>query len=157
MAVCSSEQISVLLSPRGMLDSTIIERIGKYLTPDEKIKNSNKVLNEFLESASFKASFKKRCERKLSKLEKKRSYYSKFQRSQVPVPKEPLEEVLQKKQQSLATHASSNENSALLKERISKLEFLFKKVVLFKKPSDSQIPSVLTDHETDNEENTRAL
>ncbi|KAI5190871.1 hypothetical protein NECID01_1166 [Nematocida sp. AWRm77] len=139
-----------------MLDSTIIERIGKYLTPDEKIKNSNKVLNEFLESASFKASFRKRCERNLSKLSKKRSYYRKFKKSQTPVPKESLEEVLQKKQQSLAEHALSNDNSALLKERISKLEFLFKKVVLFKKPADGPLPSVLTDHETDNEENARA-
>lgn len=111
-----------------MLDSTLIERIGKYLAPDDKIKNSNKLLSDFLESSAFKQAFHQRCREHLSGLKTKTSYYRKYQKRKGKISKRTIEAALQKRAENLL------QDSSLLQERISKLEFLFKKIAISKQP-----------------------
>jgi len=111
-----------------MLDSTVIERIGRYLTPDDKLKNSSKILAELIESKAFKASFRKRCENRLLRLKKKPSYYKKFAKPNIEVMKDAIEEVIRKKGEGPPRTYS------VLQDKITKLEFLFKKIMILKKP-----------------------
>ncbi|OAG28816.1 hypothetical protein NEDG_00955 [Nematocida displodere] len=112
-----------------MLDSTIIEKVGRYLTPDEKIKNSNGLLCGMMETKSFKKLHRKRCEETLAALGSPVNYYKKFRKPNLRCLKNPIENVLRARD---STTDPSTESS-IIKERVSKLEFLFKKISVYKK------------------------
>ncbi|KAI5171615.1 hypothetical protein NEFER03_0937 [Nematocida sp. LUAm3] len=112
-----------------MLDSTLISRVGKYLSPEDKIKNSNRKFHAFMESVFFKKVFRGQCERNLQRIKRYSTYYKKYARLNLSQIAPQIENALP------AREGLPNEpRSAILQERISNLEFQFKKITMFKRP-----------------------
>ncbi|KAI5187771.1 hypothetical protein NEHOM01_2358 [Nematocida homosporus] len=109
-----------------MIDSTIVERVGRRLAPDDKIKSGNKKFKEFMENDHFKLLFKKNCEDKLLSLKQEDTYYKKYKKPDIQQIGGQIEENLNPRQNS------DEPESSVIQERISKLEFLFKKVSIAK-------------------------
>ncbi|KAI5192797.1 hypothetical protein NEMIN01_2220 [Nematocida minor] len=103
------------------MDSTILNRIGRKLEPDDKIRNSSKILDDLMSSEEFKKRFKEQSQKKLQIPKKGNIYYKKYRKPNLDGAKKPLEESLQLKPQKA-------EHSSLIKEKISALEFQFKRM-----------------------------
>ncbi|KAI5180164.1 hypothetical protein NEOKW01_0493 [Nematocida sp. AWRm80] len=122
-----------------MLDSTIIEKVGKYLTPDDKIMSGHKVLEQMMKSTTFKSTFAKRCREKLLCLRTRREYYRKYKKDlKAKEIKKPLEAILKHRE----LPEQPEKESSSLQERITKLDFLFKKVSLAKTRAQERMANI---------------
>ncbi|KAH9385218.1 uncharacterized protein NEMAJ01_0114 [Nematocida major] len=110
------------------MDSTILNRVGKRLEPDEKLQKATQGLKELMESKEFKSQFKKQSQKKLQAIKWKNTYYKKFQKPNLDLAKKPLEEALRPKK-------CTAEESSIIKDKICMLEFQFKRLnILCRRP-----------------------
>ncbi|KAI5160575.1 hypothetical protein NEAUS03_1223 [Nematocida ausubeli] len=108
------------------MDSTILNRIGRRLEPDDRIKDGSTALKELLESKEIKKIIKEKSKTTLEKIRKENIYYKKYRCLNINKTKKPLEELLQLKEQPI-------NNSSLIQERKTRLEFEFKKLNIRKR------------------------
>ncbi|KAI5138027.1 hypothetical protein NEAUS04_2595 [Nematocida ausubeli] len=108
------------------MDSTILNRIGRRLEPDDRIKDGSTALKELLESKEIKKIIKEKSKTTLEKIQKENIYYKKYRGLNINKAKKPLEELLQLKEQPI-------NNSSIIQERKTRLEFEFKKLNIRKR------------------------
>lgn len=124
-----NEQIKTEYSGQPMLDSTIIDRISRYLDPDEKIKACSKPLDEAMATQRFRNAFKKKCESRIQKIDRRGSYYRKYKKPEIRKLRKRLAHALRAR----AGH-SVPEGSAVLQSRIAQLNFHFRKMSITVRP-----------------------
>ncbi|OAG30018.1 hypothetical protein NEIG_00984 [Nematocida sp. ERTm5] len=111
------------------MDSTILNRIGRRLEQDERLKNGSTALKQLLESKEIKKVLKERSKNALEKINSESVYYKKYKELDIDSAKKPLEEALQLKEKP-------TEDSSIIQETKTKLEFEFKKLNIKKKRSE---------------------
>lgn len=123
------------------IDSTILFKIGKHLYPDERIEGGSKLLHSFIKSSSFRRVFKNRCSERLSRsLEAQieeglaNPYYKRYShRVEIEKISGVIEQSLGK---MLERRGTARDVSPVIEAKIRKLEFLFKKMQIYKKTTE---------------------
>lgn len=110
------------------MDSTILNRVGKRLEPDDKLKKSSSMLNELFSSEEFKKDFRDKLEKSLQTRKRESVYYQKYTKPDLRQAIVPLE-------QSLILKPHTEENSSLIQEKATALEFQLKKMQITNKTS----------------------
>lgn len=105
------------------MDSTILNRVGRKLEPDDKLKKGSKMLSEVFLSEDFKRRFREDLEKKLNIGRDRNIYYKRYRKTDISMAIGPLEDTLVLRPQEI-------ESSSLIQEKIPSLEFQMKRMAI---------------------------